>query len=160
MLNVKTIDGADHAGLCDVRGRELSTPVASFDVVRRGDALQYQLGEGSMPGCRSLAGNRDQPESGRGAGWPEWTPRAVSVLGVEAMMSLWLCTSVNPDRADSYGALNLYSDSIDPFGPNEYAIAQAQAAQISVALAAHREIRVPGIAMTSRTIISARRRES
>ena len=36
---------------------------------------------------------------------------------------------------------NLYSDSIDPFGPNEYAIAQALAAQISVAVAAHREIR-------------------
>jgi AmiR/NasT family two-component response regulator len=69
------------------------------------------------------------------------------------MMSLWLSTSVNPYSADSYGALNLYSDSIDPFGPNEYAIAHALAAQISVALAAHREIRGRGVAMTSRTII-------
>ena len=55
------------------------------------------------------------------------------------MMSLWL--SAKPDGNDSHGALNLYSDSIDPFGPNEYAIAQALAAQISVALAMHREIR-------------------
>ena len=48
----------------------------------------------------------------------------------------------------------MYSDSIDPFGPDEYAIAQALAAQISVALAAHREIiHGRGIAMTSRTII-------
>jgi hypothetical protein len=37
------------------------------------------------------------------------------------------------------GRLNLYSDLIDPFGPNEYAIAQASATQISVALAAHRD---------------------
>src|SRR5215217_2287023 len=68
-------------------------------------------------------------------------------------MSLWLYTSLNPDGADSYGALNLYSDSIDPFGLNEYAIAQALPAQISVALVAHREIRGRGVAMTSRTII-------
>jgi hypothetical protein len=90
---------------------------------------------------------------GEEARWPEWTPRAVSVLGVKAMMSLWLNTSVNPDDTESHGALNLYSDSIDPFGPNEYAIAHAVAAQISLALAAHREIHGRGIAMTSRTII-------
>jgi hypothetical protein len=46
-------------------------------------------------------------------------------------------TSGNPDGADSYGALNLYSDSIDPFGPNECAIAQALAAKVSVALVMH-----------------------
>jgi hypothetical protein len=73
------------------------------------------------------------------ARWPEWTPRAVSVLGIKAIMSLWLDTSLNPDGADSYGALNLYSALTDPFGPNEYAIAQASATQISVALAAHRD---------------------
>jgi AmiR/NasT family two-component response regulator len=49
--------------------------------------------------------------------------------------------------------LALYSDSIDPFGPNEYAIAQAVAAQISVTLAAQREIGGRSVAMTSRTII-------
>jgi hypothetical protein len=69
------------------------------------------------------------------------------------MMALSLSTSVSPDGADSYGVLNLYSDSIDPFGPNEYSIANALAAQISIALAAHREIRGRGIGMTSRTII-------
>ena len=68
-------------------------------------------------------------------------------------MSLWLYASLNPADADSYGALNLYSDSIDPFGPSEYAIAQALAAQMSVAVAAHREIHGRGVAMTSRTII-------
>jgi len=87
------------------------------------------------------------------ARWPEWTPRAVSVLGIKAIMSLWLDTSLNPDGADSYGALNLYSALTDPFGPNEYAIAQALAAQVSVALATHREIRGRGNAMTTRTII-------
>ena len=121
-------------------------------MVRRGDALQYQLGEGP---CLDAVRSQDtviSPNLREEARWPEWTPRA-SVLGIKAMMSLWLYTSVNPYGADSYGALNLYSDSIDPFGPNEYAIAHALAAQISVTLAAHREIRGRGVAMTSRTII-------
>ena len=152
-LAVRIINGGDHAGICVVQGRELSTPVASDDVARRGDALQYQLNEGP---CLDAVRGQESVISrnlGEEARWPEWTPRAGSVLGVKAMMSLWLNASVNPDGIDSYGALNLYSDSIDPFGPNEYAIAQALAAQISVALAAHREIHGRGIAMTSRTII-------
>jgi hypothetical protein len=58
----------------------------------------------------------------------------VSVLGIKAIMSLRLNTSVNPEGTDSYGALNLYSDSIDPIGPNEYAIAPALTAQIRLRL--------------------------
>jgi hypothetical protein len=113
--------------------------------------LQYQLGEGpcldAVRGQETVI-SRNLLEEAR---WPEWTPRAASVLGVKAMMSLWLYA--NPDGNDSHGALNLYSDSIDPFGPNEYAIAQALAAQVSVALATYREIRGRGNAMTTRTII-------
>jgi GAF domain-containing protein len=152
-LAVRIINGGDHAGISVVQGRERSTRVASDDVVRRGDALQYQLDEGPCLDAVRWQETVISRNLGEEARWPEWTPRAVSVLGVKAMMSLWLNASVNPDRTDSYGALNLYSDSIDPFGPNEYAIAQGLAAQISVALAAHREIRGRGIAMSSRTII-------
>jgi len=153
-LALKIIDGADHVGICVVQGRDLSTPVASNHVARRGDALQYQLGEGpcldAVRGQETVI-SRNLLEEAR---WPEWTPRAASVLGVKAMMSLWL--DANPDGNDSDGALNLYSDSIDPVEPNEYAIAQALAAQVSVALATHREIRGRGIAMTTRTIIGRR----
>jgi GAF domain-containing protein len=149
---VRIIDGSDHAGIAVVQAGEFSTPVAFDDVARRGDALQYQLHEGPCLDAvrwQETVISRNLSEEAR---WPEWTPRAVSVLGIKAIMSLWLYTSRNPDGADSYGALNLYSNSIDPL-PNEYAIAQALAAQISVALAAHREIRGRGVAMTSRTII-------
>ena len=69
------------------------------------------------------------------------------------MMSLCLSTSGHPDGADSYRALNLYSGSIDPFGLNEYAIAQVLSAQVLVALATHREIGGRGFAMTTRTVI-------
>lgn len=149
----KIINGGDHAGISVVQGREISTPVASDGVARRGDALQYQLDEGpSLDTVRSQE-TVISPNLREEARWPEWTPRAVSVLGIKAMMSVWLYASDSSDGAHSYGALNLYSDSIDPFGPNEYAIAQAVAAQISIALAAQREIRGRGVAMTSRTII-------
>jgi hypothetical protein len=152
-LAVRLIDGCDHAGISMVQGRELSTPVAFDDVARRGDTLQDQLHEGPCLDVVRWHETVISPNLGQEARWQEWTPRAVSVLGIKAMMSLWLYAGINPDGADSYGALNLYSDSIDPFGPNEYPIAQVMAAQTSVALAAHREIHGRGVAMTSRTII-------
>jgi hypothetical protein len=143
-LAVRVIDGSDHAGICVVQGGEFSTPVAFDDVVRRGDALQYQLHEGPCLDAvrwRETVISRNLSEEAR---WPEWTPRAVSVLGIKAIMSLWLYSSLNPDGADSYGALNLYSDSNDPYGPNEYAIAQALATQIS--RLPRQEIRGRGVA--------------
>ncbi len=149
----RIINGSDHAGISVVQGREISTPVASDAAARRGDALQYQLDEGP---CLDAVRSQEtviSPNLREEARWPEWTPRAVSVFGVQATMSLWLYSSASSYGAHSYGALNLYSDSIDPFGPNEYAMAQALAAQISVALAAQREIRGRGVAMTSRSII-------
>ena len=69
-----------------------------------------------MPGRLALAETVISRNLSEEARWPEWTPRVVSVLGIKAVMSLWLYTSLNPDSADSYGALNLYSDSIDPLG--------------------------------------------
>ena len=149
----KIINGSDYAGISVVQGREISTPVASDDVARRGDALQYQLDEGPSLDAVRRQETVISPNLGEEVRWPEWTPRAVSVLGVQAMMSLSLYTSASSYGAHSYGALNLYSDSIEPFGPNEYAIARALAAQISVALAAQGEIRGRGVAMSSRTII-------
>ncbi len=68
--------------------------------------------------------------------------------GIQGVMSL--CLSAN---AHLYGALNLYADGINPFGPEDQAIAQAFSAQVSVALAARREIGQRSIAMAHRTVI-------
>jgi AmiR/NasT family two-component response regulator len=64
------------------------------------------------------------------------------------MLSLWLWTNTA-----SYGALNLYADETEAFQPQGYAIAQAIAAQLSVALAAQREIQHRSVAMMNRTVI-------
>jgi hypothetical protein len=87
---VRIIDGSDHAGISVVQSREFSTPVAFDDVVRRGDALQYQLHE--CPCLDAVRGretviSRNLSEEAR---WPEWTPRAVSVLGIKAIIALAL----------------------------------------------------------------------
>ena len=73
-LAVRIIDGGDHAGICVVQGRELSTPVASDDVARRGDALQYQLKEGPCLDAVRWQETVISPKLREEARWPEWTP--------------------------------------------------------------------------------------
>jgi transcriptional regulator with GAF, ATPase, and Fis domain len=147
-LAVRLVGGCDHAGVSIVQGRSISTPAGSDEVVGRGDSLQYELDEGPcLDSVRQheTVISRDLRREER---WPRWTPRALNDLGIEAMMSLCL-------HADSrtYGALNLYADRAEAFERQDFAIAQALAAQISVGLAAQREIRQRSIAMTNRTVI-------
>jgi GAF domain-containing protein len=144
----KLIAGCDHAGVSIVQGRNIYTPVGSDDLVRRGDALQYELDEG--PCLDSLRSHETviSQDLRKESRWPRWAPRATADLGIQAMMSHWLYTN-----ARSYGALNLYADRSNAFEPTDDAIAQLLAAEISVALAAQREIGQRSIAMEHRTVI-------
>jgi hypothetical protein len=45
-LAVKLIAGCDHASVTLLRSGRMLTPVGSDDLVRRGDALQYEFAEG------------------------------------------------------------------------------------------------------------------
>ena len=147
-LAIKLIAGCSHAGVSIVQGRNIVTPVGSDDVVRRGDALQYQLDEGpcldSVRRHETVISQNLRQETR----WPRWAPQVVSDLGIQGMMSL--CLYAN---AQSYGALNLYADGINAFKSVDQTIAEAFTAQISVALAARREIGQRSIAMAHRTVI-------
>jgi GAF domain-containing protein len=147
-LAVKLIAGCDHAGVSIVECRSIFTPVGSDDLVRRGDALQYQLDEG--PCLDAVRGHETVISQNlhRETRWPRWAPRVVSDLGIQGMMSL--CLFAN---SHSYGALNFYADGVNAFQSQDQAIAQAFTAQISVALAARREIGQRSIAMAHRTVI-------
>ena len=79
--------------------------------------------------------------------WPRWTHIVLADLDIRAVMSLWLSSN-----SRSYGALNLYADRAHAFEP-DCAAAQALAAQLSVSVAAQREISERGITMESRTRI-------
>jgi hypothetical protein len=147
-LAVKLIAGCDHASVTLLRSGRMLTPVGSDDLVRRGDALQYELAEG--PCLDSLHSHetvmsQDLSQEKR---WPRWTDSALVDMDIRAMMSLWLARN-----SRSYGALNLYADRIHAFEPEDYATAHALAAQLSVAVAAQREIGERGVAMESRTQI-------
>lgn len=147
-LAVRLIAGCDHAGVSVLRNRKIFTPAASDDVGLRGDALQYELGEGP---CLDSVRSREtviSQDLGRETRWPSWTQRVEADLGVQAIMSLWLSTD-----ARSYGALNLYADRIEAFEPVDHAVAQTLSTLISIALASQREIRERGIAITNRTVI-------
>ena len=152
-LAVRLIGGCDHAGVSMVEGRRISTPAGSDDVVRRGDALQYELDEGPCLDSVRWHETVVSQDLSREERWRRWTLRARTDLGIKAMMSLWLYTKAHSSGAHSYGALNLYADQADAFEPQDHAIGQALAAQISVALAAQREIQQRSVAMTNRSVI-------
>ena len=147
-LAVRLIGGCDHAGVSIVNGRSIGTAACSDDAVRRGDILQYELDEG--PCLDSVRWHETvlSQDLGREERWPRWAPRARTELGIRGMMSLWLHASNR-----SYGALNLYADESEAFEPQDHATAQALAGQVSVALAAQREIRQRSLAMINRTVI-------
>lgn len=136
-----------------VEGRRISTPAGSDDVVRRGDALQYELDEGPCLDSVRWHETVVSQDLSREERWPRWAPRVGTDLGIKGMMSLWLYTKAHSNGAHSYGVLNLYADQADAFEPQDHAIAQALAAQISVALAAQREIQQRSVAMSNRTVI-------
>jgi ANTAR domain/GAF domain len=147
-LAVKLIAGCDHAGVSIIAGRSICTAASSDDVVGRGDALQYELDEGPCLDAvrwRETVVSQDLRREER---WPRWTPRALTDLGIEGIMSLWLYTN-----ASTYGALNLYADRVEAFEHQDLTIAQALAAQTSVALATKREIQQRSVAMASRTVV-------
>jgi ANTAR domain/GAF domain len=147
-LAVRLIGGCDHAGVSIVAGRSIFTPASSDDVSCRGDALQYELEEGPCLDSVRRHETVVSQDLRREERWPRWIPRAVTDLGIQGTMSVRLCTN-----GRSYGALNAYADRADAFEPQDLAIAQALAAEISVALAAKREIQQRCDAMASRTII-------
>jgi hypothetical protein len=62
LLATELIPNCDYAGISMVhRNRTIDTPAATDELVKRGDELQYTLGEGP---CLAL-GHRDKREPGR-----------------------------------------------------------------------------------------------
>lgn len=146
---VDVIDGCDYAcvALVDSDGN-VETVAATDPVTVRGDALQHELDEG--PYLDSL---RDQevtlsPDLSTEQRWPRWGAQVAEELGMQSMLCLQLFTSEH-----SYGALNLYSHSLDAFNDTDRSTAQALAAHVAVALAASREIDKRNVAITRRTVI-------
>ena len=106
---------ADHAAVSLVHeGVPIDTPAATDDIARRGDQLQYEVGDG--PCLQAIRAQEtvmsdDLREESR---WPDWSRRASDELGVRSMLCLQLFVT-----HDNLGALNLYSDQPNAFDADD-----------------------------------------
>lgn len=105
------VPGAQYAGIMLVTGREIATPAAPADLVVHIDRLQPAAGEGP---CLDAARHHttvrcdDMRAESR---WPRFTRKAAD-LGILSMLSFQLFV-----QDDTFGALNLYSESPGAFSP-------------------------------------------
>lgn len=147
-LVVDLVAGCDHASVTMTGERPLLTPVASDEVVRRGDDWQLELGEGPCLDAMRLEQTVLSQDLGKDPRWPRWSPRARCELGIHGMLSVLLFT-----ERDTYGSLNLYADRAAAFGPEEIELAHSLAVLLAVAVSDAREIANRGLAMDTRTVI-------
>jgi len=140
---------ADSAGISMVHGRRrIETPAATDDACRRGDELQYEVGQGP---CLQSIHDQETVRSGdlrTEQRWPLWSSRVSDELGFRSMLCLQLFVS-----RDTLGALNLYSTRVDAFDADDEATALALAAQVAVALSAAKEFESLESAIATRTVI-------
>lgn len=124
----------DYAGITLLRGRrEIETAAASAELVRKADALQYDVGEGP---CLQAIWSHDTFVVEDIAGderWPRWGPMAAE-MGLRSVLAVRLFTA-----GTTHGALNLYATSPRGFDADDVAVAHIYATHASIALASARQ---------------------
>ncbi|MFC8045787.1 GAF and ANTAR domain-containing protein [Nocardia sp. NPDC057353] len=127
-LAVQTVPGTAGAGLTLFDGAgERGTTAATSDLVRRADALQYELGDGP---CLTASAERivvRVDDVGTDPRWPRWGPRAAE-LGLVSTLSAPL---VAGERG--LGAMKVYGTGA--YGPREEHLLTLFAAQASLLVA-------------------------
>ncbi|GAA3575078.1 hypothetical protein GCM10022197_35190 [Microlunatus spumicola] len=129
-LAVRMVPGCDHASVTVLTPHYVETVAASDEVVRRGDAWQYDLSEGpclDSVRTRATVVSQDLRVDPR---WRSWGPRAADGLGVRAMMSVLFDST-----RDAVGSLNLYADRVEAWDDERQELARALGDQLAVAVA-------------------------
>ncbi|ROS73318.1 GAF and ANTAR domain-containing protein [Cellulomonas sp. PhB143] len=148
-LAVEMIEGCDAAGISMVeRAGKIDTPAASDQLARRGDELQYELGEGPCLDAIRESEMISTPDLADDPRWRTWGERAVSELGVGSMLCLQLYTSDT-----THGALNLYSRERDGLRADVHPVASTLAALAAAAYENARTTDQLRSAIHTRTII-------
>ncbi|CAN5289579.1 hypothetical protein BH23ACT9_BH23ACT9_06370 [soil metagenome] len=133
VLTRATVEGADGVSVTLPRRGHLMTVASTDETIRRMDGHQYETGQGP---CLSAA------EEGRPfhaaslddeARWPAFVPRARQE-GIASILS----TPLTADGAP-LGALNIYSNTGDVFGPHQQELASLFAHQASELMTDTRE---------------------
>ena len=143
-----TIPGITHASVTVSRkDGGCETKVATDELARRADHIQYKFGEGP---CVDAVGTQEfmladeLPDDER---WPRYAPRAAE-LGVRSQMAFPLFTG-----AGTLGGLNLYSTDTDTLDADSRHIGELFATHAALALGKSREEETLGTALTSRKVI-------
>lgn len=130
------------------RAKRIETIGATSETVIRGDALQYELGQGP---CLAAIWDQAQVYSADLASderWPAWAPRVAQELDVHSMLCTRLFT-----REDTLGALNIYSAHRDAFDEETREEIWAFAAHAAVAVAHAQHIEQLTVAVDRRARI-------
>jgi GAF domain-containing protein len=149
-IAVRDLDGAEAAGLSIVVDRhQVQTLAATSREVRRGDVLQYDVGEG--PCLDAVWEERIvySPDLTHEHRWPLWAERASRETGYRSLLAFQLFTT-----HERVGALNLYSTQVNGFGATDRDLGWSLAAHISVAVRSAQEIEQLQAALDSRTVIA------
>ena len=142
------VAAADSVSLTTLRNGHFATTIASDDLARRGDELQYSLLSGpSIDAIRdgAIYHPTNLPRDPR---WPIYGQRAADELGIHSMLSYRLYTGTN----ETVESLNFYSCQPNGFNPEDLltgllfatqaalTIATAKTGQFKKALETSREI--------------------
>lgn len=147
-LAVKTVDGADHAGVSLVVGNHVETPAQNDQTPQAIDELQNDVGEGP---CLDAIHEHQVFETGDFATesrWPRFSTEVVERTGVRSVLAMRLYSN-----AHTLGALNLYGQARDAFDDDDRSIAAIFAAHAAVALRAAQEQQQLVEAIETRDII-------
>jgi GAF domain-containing protein len=146
---VELLEGRAEAGITVAhRGRRVENVGATAGVVRRGDELQAELGEGP---CLDAIWEQEQVLAGDLAlddRWPRWAPKMVKDFGVKSMLSTRLFTNQK-----QLGALNMYSTGLNAFDEEDQEVARLLAVHAAMAVAAAQQVEGLRYAVDRRTTI-------
>jgi GAF domain-containing protein len=125
-----SVSGATGAGvsILDSRGRRTSS-ASTDEVVTRGDALQYDLGQGPCLTAWAMEETVTVRDVVTDPRWPDWTD-VVRDMPIRSVVS----TPLIAER-ECIGALKIYSDRADAFGDEAARVLELFAAPAATLLA-------------------------
>jgi GAF domain-containing protein len=129
---VETVPGAEMAGVSVGRSGRFSTPAATDDLVRRVDAIQYELGSGPCVDAIVHDTTFTVSDLGNDERWPVFGRQAVEQTGIVSMLSFRLFTETEPELV---AGLNVYSRQPAAFEDSSEAVGMLLATHAALAVA-------------------------
>lgn len=117
-LAVERVSAAAGASITTLEDGRFVTAGATDDVVRRADAIQYELGSGPCLDAILEEALYQPKDLGADVRWPEYGRRVVSELGLRSMLSY----RMSLESTGLIAGMNLYAREVDAF--DERAVAE------------------------------------